>query len=451
MQEVVEVEDAPALFFSVVALPDLGDDNRVVLGRSATGSDCSRVVTGCEALSLRPFDLGGEISKRATVVTDVLASGRGQQARLGGDDDRRRSATFRSQPPEFPERNRMEGSSHRRLAETEARQAAPELRCGLASEGESQHVLCRGGAFVDPPRDATREHPRLAGARRGQHTQGLRLGRDRFALSRVASGQESPGQVARPRHARVHEQTVAVGCRSVQVCRGILASGPVRPARGRVSFCEMLTSFAGSRLFGESYGAGTPWVLALHGWRRNHRDFEAVLAAPGIDAIALDLPGFGSAAAPETAWGSSGLRRSGCCRARRDGAAGGRARAFLWRSCRGASGGKPSGPNCGPGVERRAASPAPGRPFQAGAAFPRWRARPRGAGLIGEDKMEGLRQRYGSDDYRTASGVMRGILVRVLAEDYVTVLARVKCPVELVWGDDDAVFPWRWPNSCNTS
>ncbi len=67
----------------------------------------------------------------------------------------------------------------------------------------------------------------------------------------------------------------------------------------------MLTSFADSHLFGESYGAGTPWVLALHGWRRDHRDFEAVLRHSGIDAIALDLPGFGSAAAPEEVWGSS--------------------------------------------------------------------------------------------------------------------------------------------------
>jgi pimeloyl-ACP methyl ester carboxylesterase len=55
--------------------------------------------------------------------------------------------------------------------------------------------------------------------------------------------------------------------------------------------------------------------------------------------------------------------------------------------------------------------------------------------------MEALRQRYGSDDYRAASGVMRDILVRTLAEDYTAVLAALRCPVELVWGDDDTSAP----------
>ena len=65
----------------------------------------------------------------------------------------------------------------------------------------------------------------------------------------------------------------------------------------------MLTSFAGSRLFGQRYGTGVPSVLALHGWRRDHRDFDGVLAS-GLDAVALDLPGFGSTPPPPTAWGS---------------------------------------------------------------------------------------------------------------------------------------------------
>jgi pimeloyl-ACP methyl ester carboxylesterase len=36
---------------------------------------------------------------------------------------------------------------------------------------------------------------------------------------------------------------------------------------------------------------------------------------------------------------------------------------------------------------------------------------------------------------------MRDILVRTLAEDYDASLARVKCPVELVWGGDDTEVP----------
>ena len=52
-----------------------------------------------------------------------------------------------------------------------------------------------------------------------------------------------------------------------------------------------------------------------------------------------------------------------------------------------------------------------------------------------------MRQRYGSDDYRAASGVMRDVLVRTLAEDYAAAIAAVRCPVELVWGDDDTGAP----------
>src|SRR5436309_7264659 len=65
----------------------------------------------------------------------------------------------------------------------------------------------------------------------------------------------------------------------------------------------MLTAFDDGRLFGATTGDGHPWVLALHGWRRTHRDFDRVLA--GIDAIALDLPGFGASPEPPDAWGSA--------------------------------------------------------------------------------------------------------------------------------------------------
>jgi len=48
-------------------------------------------------------------------------------------------------------------------------------------------------------------------------------------------------------------------------------------------------------------------VLALHGWARSHKDFDATLApADGatLDAVALDLPGFGARRSPEV-WGAA--------------------------------------------------------------------------------------------------------------------------------------------------
>jgi pimeloyl-ACP methyl ester carboxylesterase len=63
------------------------------------------------------------------------------------------------------------------------------------------------------------------------------------------------------------------------------------------------------------------------------------------------------------------------------------------------------------------------------------------AGLFSDARMEEARRRYGSADYRAAEGVMRQVLVRVVGEDYDEALAAVRCPVSLVWGDDDTAAP----------
>jgi len=58
----------------------------------------------------------------------------------------------------------------------------------------------------------------------------------------------------------------------------------------------VLRALAGGTIFGSVTGTATPGVLALHGWARSHKDFDATLApADGatLDAVALDLPGFG--------------------------------------------------------------------------------------------------------------------------------------------------------------
>ena len=68
----------------------------------------------------------------------------------------------------------------------------------------------------------------------------------------------------------------------------------------------------------------------------------------------------------------------------------------------------------------------------------RWAAR---VGLIGDRRLEQQKRRRGSADYRAASGVMRDILVKVVNETYEAELARVRCPVRMVWGADDREVP----------
>jgi pimeloyl-ACP methyl ester carboxylesterase len=201
----------------------------------------------------------------------------------------------------------------------------------------------------------------------------------------------------------------------------------------------MLKTFAGGRLFGESHGQGAAWVLALHGWMRSHRDFDEVLE--GIDAIAVDLPGFGAAPAPSEAWSTAqyadwmapvleemtprpvllghsfGGRVAVHLAARHPDRIGALVLSAVPHLVRD---GRP-GPK-----------PPPG--FRLGKALYR-------RGLIGQNRMETMRRRYGSADYRAAEGVMRDVLVKAVNETYDRQLAAYPGPIELVWGEDDDQAP----------
>jgi pimeloyl-ACP methyl ester carboxylesterase len=62
-------------------------------------------------------------------------------------------------------------------------------------------------------------------------------------------------------------------------------------------------------------------------------------------------------------------------------------------------------------------------------------------GIVPESRLERARQRYGSRDYREASGVMRQVLVTTVQESYDALYRQIAAPVELVWGQNDTVAP----------
>ncbi len=209
----------------------------------------------------------------------------------------------------------------------------------------------------------------------------------------------------------------------------------------------MLTSFGQGRIFGSRTGSGAAWVLALHGWRRTHLDFDAVLGVgrDELDAVALDLPGFGTTPPPPEAWGSAGyasavapvladlVAEAGRPAVVLGHSFGGRVALRLglgWPELVGALvlSGVPHLGEVGTEVPRTAAT------FRLGRALHR-------RGLLGEPTMDKLRDRYGSADYRAADGVMRGVLVRAVNERYESSLDALAGPVELVWGEADLVAP----------
>jgi len=56
-------------------------------------------------------------------------------------------------------------------------------------------------------------------------------------------------------------------------------------------------------------------------------------------------------------------------------------------------------------------------------------------------RLELYKKKFGSTDYRNASGQMRSVLVKVVNEDVTTLLPQIKVPTLLLWGDQDTSTP----------
>ena len=205
----------------------------------------------------------------------------------------------------------------------------------------------------------------------------------------------------------------------------------------------MLRTFADGRLFGSVTGTEAPRVLALHGWARSHRDFDAVIAPAGeapLPALALDLPGFGASPPPPDAWGAEAyaeavgavLGEMGSPVVVLGHSFGGRVALHL-------------------AVQRPEAVRAlvltgvpllhpAGRRGRVSAAYRMVRGLHR-LHLVSAGTMEAARQRHGSEDYKAAQGIMRQVLVRSVNETYEEQLDAVQCPVHLLWGAEDSAAP----------
>lgn len=59
----------------------------------------------------------------------------------------------------------------------------------------------------------------------------------------------------------------------------------------------------------------------------------------------------------------------------------------------------------------------------------------------GQVKLDELRARHGSSDYRNSSATMRRIMSKVVNEDFKKVMPEIKAPTLLIWGENDKATP----------
>ncbi|TQL69468.1 pimeloyl-ACP methyl ester carboxylesterase [Nocardioides albertanoniae] len=206
----------------------------------------------------------------------------------------------------------------------------------------------------------------------------------------------------------------------------------------------MLTTLLDGRAFGEKHGKGAATVVALHGWARNRSDWGSTL--DGLDALALDQPGFGATPAPDEAWNTRQYAE------------------WLAEILRDLDRPVLVGHSFGGRVAVQLAAAHPElvrglvitglplfRPKTGGKPklayrIGRWAYAKK---LISESRMDGLREKYGSSDYRNAKGVMREVLVKAVNDDYTEQLESVAAtdlPVKLVWGENDTAAPSWMPD-----
>ncbi len=198
-----------------------------------------------------------------------------------------------------------------------------------------------------------------------------------------------------------------------------------------------LKAFCGGRVFGHRVGSGIPRVLALHGWGRSGTDLLGVLE--GTDAVAVDLPGFGATPPPAAPMGAAGYAAAIAPildeMAERVVVLG---HSFGGRVAVALAAAHPER------IDRLVLTGVPllrigpPRTPPLGYRLVRWAHR---RGLLYDARLEQVRRRRGSADYRAVTGVMRDVLVRVVNETYEEELGRLGCQVDLLWGSADTEVP----------
>ena len=189
-------------------------------------------------------------------------------------------------------------------------------------------------------------------------------------------------------------------------------------------------------MLAEKSGSTPPAVVALHGWGRDGGDFATILS--GLDAVSIHLPGFGPAPAPDTAWSTEQYAQLVADAITAYAPVIVIGHSFGGRVAVRLAARRPELVRglvlTGAPLVRPAPSVKPPLVFR----LARWA---NARGLLSDARIDELRNKRGSSDYRIAQGVMRGVLVTAVNENYDDDLAALQCPVSMVWGEHDTAAP----------
>jgi pimeloyl-ACP methyl ester carboxylesterase len=197
-----------------------------------------------------------------------------------------------------------------------------------------------------------------------------------------------------------------------------------------------IQALADGRVLAERIGSSPARIVALHGWGRSGNDFLEILA--GLDALAIHLPGFGPAAAPESVWGTADYARLVADAIEPLGPVILVGHSFGGRIAVRLAATRPELVSAlvltGAPLVRLAPASKPSLSYRLAKALHRF-------GLIPDSVMESRRSKAGSADYNAAQGVMRDIMVTTVNENYDDDLAKIRTPTWMVWGENDTAAP----------
>lgn len=190
---------------------------------------------------------------------------------------------------------------------------------------------------------------------------------------------------------------------------------------------------------------GAP-VVIMHGWGCDHTTVRSIAAIlePGMRVINVDLPGHGASSEPENVWGVEEYTQlvEGLIKELNL-----KAPALIGHSFGGRVAILLSSRNeVGKVMLVDAAGVKPKRPLKWYWKVYKFKLAKQFMLLIygkerGMKKIEEMRNRKGSADYRNASPRMKQILSKCVNEDLKHVMPGIKSPVLLVWGEEDTATP----------